>query len=122
MGKYQPKPKWNQQNRRAGNLTRMGFANYAEYLTSDLWASVRKAVLERDKWMCKACGCRATQVHHRRYVTKALTGENLGLLSSLCAACHRHIEWDGTKKMTIGGANRRLNERVREYRRKKSGA
>ncbi len=53
-------------------------------------------------------GGRAWQVHHCKYVMKAMDGTNLGLLVSLCGPCHTFCEWDGDRKTMPSGANGRI--------------
>ncbi len=105
---YKPKAAGNQYRRRASNLRRMGFSSYQAYLASDLWKEIRRRVLERDGWTCKRCRGRATQVHHRSYVTKALDGTNIGLLTSVCRPCHEFCEFEDGRKAMPSKANARL--------------
>jgi len=77
------------------NLIRLGFANYAEYLESGLWASVRNAAFDRHGRRCVLCGKDATQVHHTGYGVDTLIGNNLESLVPLCAGCHWKVEHDG---------------------------
>jgi hypothetical protein len=108
---YKPGPPGSQYRRRAVNLAKLGFASYAAYLRSDLWRKIRMRVLAKHRHVCKRCKGRATQVHHRKYVMKAMTGENLGLLIPLCGPCHEFCEWDGNRKTMPGGANGRVETR-----------
>ncbi len=110
MGRYKPKAAGNQYRRRARNLEKLGFSSYREYLASDLWREIRLRVLKRDGFVCQRCKGRATQVHHRKYVMKAMDGTNIGLLTSLCADCHKFCEWDGDRKTMPSGANGRIKK------------
>lgn len=121
-GKYKPSPKGNQYRRRARNLVRLGFATYAEYLASDLWASIRTRVLTRDRYICRRCGGRAWQVHHRRYVMKAMDGTNLGLLISVCGDCHQRAEMRNGKKTSLSMANHLLKKPRKSWHIVKDGA
>jgi hypothetical protein len=66
---------------------------YAEYLQSALWRKIRRRVLERDEGLCRICGGRATQVHHRTYHYDVIVGKNDEACVSLCARCHKRIEF-----------------------------
>lgn len=92
----QQRDRWSDLNNpyrdRDENLRRLGFRDYVHYLRSLVWAVIRQKVLERDRYECARCGKTATQVHHRAYDTKTLTGECLHALSSLCRKCHRYVE------------------------------
>lgn len=61
---------------RSIHLRSLGFSDYREYLTSDLWAEIRSRILMRDNHACCRCNGRATQVHHRSYEPSVLRGEN----------------------------------------------
>src|SRR5688572_32003249 len=65
-------------------LKELGFSSYAEYLQSDLWATIRARVLDRDNHTCVFCSKPARQVHHRRYGVHILAGRDLMPLKSLC--------------------------------------
>ena len=94
-------------------LKRLGFKNYKEYLKSDLWISIRNSVLQRDQYICKICGGRAVQVHHRTYCWRSLIGERNEMLVSLCGGCHYEIEYkpDGRKR-DIAHANSTLKHMI----------
>lgn len=63
------------------------FRHYNIYLQSSDWKHRRKLVLERDNYMCKACGAgSATQVHHLTYDHVCM--EPLFDLVSVCKSCH----------------------------------
>ena len=89
-------------------LQHMGYADYTEYLSSPLWASIRKTVLDRDNWQCCACSQRAIQVHHCRYDLPTLSGRDLSQLKSICVRCHSRIERSGRRKCSLAEANTRL--------------
>lgn len=81
--------------RRAQVLRKMGFASYAEYLKSPLWASVREKVFAAKGRRCFLCTQRqATQIHHSRYQRLDMLGKRLKDLFPLCGECHREIEFD----------------------------
>ncbi len=82
---------------------------YAEYLSSELWATIRLRVLTRDKDVCRRCQGKATQVHHRSYEQKVMDGLDDGPLVSLCHDCHHWIEFDGKRKVSLKEANARLD-------------
>jgi hypothetical protein len=108
MTQYRPKPAGNQYRRRAKNLKKLGFQNYREYLASEMWASIRARIFAYHGRSCKRCGGFATQIHHKEYTMKAMTGENRGLLVPLCGPCHEFCEWDGNRKVMPSGANARI--------------
>ena len=78
--------------RRNQNLKMLGYTNYAEYLKSDLWASIRGCVLNGDP-PCAGCGRQASQVHHENYDIPVLLGEYLDALHPVCGRCHKNIEF-----------------------------
>lgn len=99
-------------------LRKMGYASYKIYLQSDLWAKIRRKVLE-DRPNCEMCAKPAQCVHHRSYGESVLRGEQVlqgrgkGSLVSLCMGCHQKIEFtcDGYKRR-LANANNRLNRVV----------
>lgn len=60
-----------------------------DYLKSDDWKRKRALVLKRDAYKCAFCGCRATQVHHKRYAPKNVGREPIEWLVAICEPCHR---------------------------------
>lgn len=81
-------------------LRTLGFESYTQYLESDLWKSIRRRVIERDKGRCRLCNGQAVQVHHRSYRIETLRGQDLQPLAAICCGCHMHIErkLDGSKR------------------------
>lgn len=80
-------------------LLSMGFDSYKDYLESSLWATIRKRFLATHK-TCLGCGGEATQVHHKSYTKKVLSGRGKGHLYAVCRSCHERIEFrdrDGMK-------------------------
>jgi hypothetical protein len=85
-------------------------SNYREYLASDLWKSIRKRVMERDKGTCRICFEAASQVHHSAYTKAGLTGTAITGLYAVCRGCHEFIEFEQNgDKVGIG----RVKQRVR---------
>lgn len=82
-----------------GWLRRNGFTSYRQYLASDLWADIRRRVLERDGGLC-VCRRPASQIHHTSYAPSVMSGEDIGPLVSVCRMCHKDSEFDrdGNKK------------------------
>ncbi len=102
---------------RNNNLKSLGYESYAAYLESDLWKSIRKRVLKRDRHICFGCGKTACQVHHRNYEIDVLQGKSLGPLVSICHGCHESIELDRFgNKISLKAANGRLKA-IRRNRR-----
>lgn len=98
-------------------------ANYADYLGSPLWRSIRSRVLDRDKLRCTCCSKRANQVHHLDYSRVTLLGESLNGLVSICRRCHKRIEYTkkGAKR-SLSAANRMLWTKPPKKRKKKQKA
>lgn len=107
--------------RRGEALLRCGFATYDDYLRSELWATIRKRVLERDAGECKGCGKPASQVHHLSYGDVTLRGDRLDKLVSLCGDCHRFVEFMSPRrklgKVSVLATAKRLTKRRRLIRR-----
>jgi len=62
---------------------------YDEFLASDYWQSVRKAVFARDGHQCKLCkSTENLQVHHRWYPARGTELKHLDALVLLCSNCH----------------------------------
>lgn len=77
---------------RAAKLKRLGFKTYQQYVASDLWASIRQRVIERDECLCQSCKRPGCEVHHMDYDMDTLEGKSLDRLVLLCFHCHRQIE------------------------------
>lgn len=95
--------------RRDRNVRKIGFATYADYLASPLWARIRREAMERSGRRCECCGQPAVQVHHRSYAVACLLGQRPQWLTPICDACHGRGEWNGTKKRTLSKANHVIN-------------
>lgn len=98
----------------------MGFASYADYLASELWASIRSKVLLNGA-ACYCCGREATQVHHSAYRKKDLEGRDLRRLHPICARCHWLIEFRDGVKVSVKHAKNRMNSRRRQLQGVKLG-
>jgi hypothetical protein len=81
---------------------------YENYLKSGLWASIRIRVMNRDGNRCRRCFSEANVVHHKSYEDDVMSGDNDAMLVSLCFNCHRFIEFDGDKKLSLAEANIKL--------------
>lgn len=77
---------------RKESLESLYFHSYQDYLDSELWDSIRKKVMSRDKKLCK-CGSRATQVHHKSYDLTTMKGKDLSKLVAICEECHLHTHF-----------------------------
>jgi hypothetical protein len=96
--------------RRDALLKELGFASYAEYLQSDLWARIRRRVLGRYRSKCQACGGPASEVHHKHYSLKVLSGKHIIGLKAICRECHARIEFADGMKTALPVANRRMRQ------------
>lgn len=73
-------------------LLELGFADYRSYLTSDLWKSIRRRVMMRDRFSCRLCNAAAVVVHHHDYTKETLGGSSIENLYALCNQCHERLE------------------------------
>lgn len=90
--------------------------DYAAYLESSMWRSIRERVLENSGHECAACFDRATQVHHRDYRPRVLTGRDDNPLVALCADCHRSVHYydNGKRRVHWQDEEHALMEMVRQ--------
>lgn len=107
-------PVFDAYKRRDDVLRSLGFASYADYLQSDLWATLRKRCLGRYRHRCHMCGNRATCVHHRSYDKGTLTGKCPHALVALCHPCHKAIEFQNGEKTHLFLANRAILARRKQ--------
>ena len=62
---------------------------YQEYLKTEHWQSVAKAVKERAGFRCQVCNnSKSLEAHHRTYEHMGREAEFLGDLICLCRRCH----------------------------------
>lgn len=94
---------------RNATLRNLGFANYAAYLRSELWSSIRSRVLVAEP-QCRLCHAPAANVHHIGYGRATLLGEKLTALVPLCGYCHRRVEF------TSKGEKRTLQDSEMTFR------
>lgn len=95
------------------NVELLGFASYADYLQSDLWAWIRSQLMQQDNAKC-CNACQSTLAlgwHHTFYDLPTLAGNNpnKNTILRLCNDCHRvvHIRGDGVW-VSLDIANGRL--------------
>lgn len=74
-------------------VRQLGFSSYKTYLLSALWKEIRHQIL-LPHTRCRACGNRATQVHHNRYLLKDMNGTCLDHLIPVCGRCHKKAEFN----------------------------
>jgi hypothetical protein len=108
-----------QYSQRNKKLQAMGYANYREYLASDLWRSIRSRIMTRDKGRCRICKAVAVDVHHLRYTWRVLNGQSDKHLLALCRSCHEMAEFRGDEKVSPSEARLRVLEALGKSPRKK---
>lgn len=108
-----------QYSQRNKKLQAMGYANYREYLASDLWRSIRSRIMTRDKAICRMCKAKATEVHHLRYTQRVLEGRSDKHLLALCRSCHEAAEFRGEEKVSPSESRLRVLEALGKSPRKK---
>lgn len=98
---------------RARSLRALGFANYKDYLRSEMWAQIRSAVLN-DAACAGGCGKPPTQVHHGRYRQKDLDGSSFANLYPVCGGCHFTSEFRRADhhKLSPKQATQKLKQRA----------
>lgn len=87
-----------------------GYSNYKEYLNSDLWQDIRRAVFKTKGQTCYLCNGFATQVHHNRYTYSNLCGKTIKHLVPICDECHNKIEFKDKSKTTVSQARREFKK------------
>ena len=98
-------------------LREIGFADYQEYLASDLWRGISARVMAKGKrcWVCRRRAS-ARQCHHDQYTRRNLLGETTEGIYPVCPICHRALEFKAGKKLDLLAARaecRRLRKRKR---------
>ena len=74
-------------------LTKLGYANYEEYLSSSLWNKIRKRVFVRDGGRCRECSMKGAVAHHWRYSLDILQGRNITPIVVVCRDCHYQLHY-----------------------------
>lgn len=82
-----------QYTQRNAILLQLGFSSYKNYLNSAIWQDIRYKVLLPSS-RCRACGKKATQVHHNRYLLEDMNGACLAQLIPVCGKCHHACEFN----------------------------
>ena len=103
---------------RNDTLEDLGFKDYAAYLRSKLWKSIRRDKLGVDP-ECYGCGREATQVHHGKYTIENLSGLSDEHLYPICGRCHKWIEItkDWVKRSPTAATEELERIRAKYYRR-----
>ena len=90
MSKSRKKKDWSDPSTISGQLQRLGFANYREYLNSPHWISLRREYAEREDLPQRcACGAVYESLHHASY--EFLGEEDPADLIPVCDRCHRRV-------------------------------
>lgn len=100
-------------------LEDLGFKNYASYLRSALWKSIRRDKLGVDP-ECYGCGKkRNLQVHHGKYTYDNLAGISSEHLYTVCRRCHKwcEITKDWVKRSPTAATEELERIRARYFRR-----
>jgi hypothetical protein len=74
-------------------------SGYDAYLISDKWRAISRKIKADAGSKCACCPNKATQVHHRCYRPRVLSGEDTSLLIALCATCHKTVDFDERGKV-----------------------
>jgi hypothetical protein len=74
-------------------------SGYDAYLRSDVWRRISRRIKTEAGNKCACCPNKATQVHHRCYRPRVMTGEDMSLLIALCADCHKTVDFDERGKV-----------------------
>ena len=96
-------------------LRQMGFPSYDAYLKSELWQFSRAQILghDSDEKACQVCSAkRGLVAHHYDYSLPTLVGQFLNgwpQLFWLCDNCHRTVEFDRDRKVSVDEAQKRLD-------------
>lgn len=99
----------NEYGKRNRLILRMGFASYAHYLASELWASIRARVMDAWRHKCVVCHGAASEVHHLDYDRPTMDGSSLSGLTPMCGKCHRKVEFEANgKKRTLKESEKRF--------------
>lgn len=89
------------------NLSIIGFSSYSDYLESSLWKVIRGKIFARDNWKCTIRNCKLgkrrlmLEAHHISYSLPVLLGIEPGSIVTLCSYCHRYLEFDGKRKLSL---------------------
>lgn len=77
-------------NKRQFDKETLWWKAYKAYLETPKWREKSMLVLEREKYVCQACGKRrASQAHHLSY--EFMGHEPLFQLVAVCKSCHDHL-------------------------------
>jgi len=81
---------------------------YDSYLVSNEWRRIRRKVLKEAGHKCACCRSKATQVHHRCYRPRVMSGEETSLLIALCRDCHKTVDFDEKGKVRDAHSKERV--------------
>lgn len=81
------------------------FKSYAEKLKDPRWQRMRLEILQRDQFMCRACGAsdKTLHVHHCHYVRGDPWDTDPVFIITVCETCHsRRQAYEDAIRETIG--------------------
>lgn len=77
-------------------LSKLGYRDYTQYLSSNLWKEIYLRVMLDRGNRCILCNNQTNILHHISYRRSVLLGEDDSFIVPLCNSCHMRIEF--TKK------------------------
>lgn len=83
-------------------------SGYEAYLISDTWRRISRKIKAEAGHKCACCPNKATQVHHRCYRPRVLSGKDTSLLIALCATCHKAVDFDEHGRVREAHAKERM--------------
>ena len=86
-------------------LSSLNFDSYKEYLSSELWHTIRGIVMRRDSYKCVLKNCTTRRyhctLHHVSYSRATLLGINPGAIITVCHHCHKLLEFSRGVKLSF---------------------
>lgn len=72
----------------------LGYTDYNHYLSSDLWKSIKRYVMQTLGNQCTFCENEAETLHHSKYDKNSILGLQFDHMYPVCHSCHESAEYD----------------------------
>jgi len=93
----------------------LNFADYSDYLDSELWKQIRESVFKIKGTTCCLCPCEATEIHHHSYGVEVMNGTDLNPLFPICRKCHHSIDMNRGRKRSLREVQEHFRSRLRKW-------